>query len=252
MKGSLLASMFLTAAAGAASADAPEPPSTTVGLASAVDTLSNSTPSWHERTLSIRRQLAKRQGFGVEITDQDRFGLQDSHIGGDYTFTSGDQSTLTLTAGFSPTHRVLARDSAGITNQYEFAPGWLLLAGGKTAGYDAVRVNQALFGVERYVSAFSWSALWHPTRAYGMTAHSGELRGYYYYGDRNSIGVIVAAGIEATNVGTAIVLAHVRSAAIVGVHQLDRHWSVNYAISRTQQDIFYNRTGLSAGVQYTF
>lgn len=225
---------------------------TTASIGGSVESVSNGSPAWREQTVSLRHQYAKRHGAGIEAGETERFGLRDSRFALDYTVPAGDRLTVTLDAGFSPTHRVLARHAVGAAAQYEFQPAWLLHAAARTTSYDAATVNQTVLGIERYVADFGWAAFWRPSRAFGTTAHSGELRGSYYYGDRNSVSLILAAGQEASNVGTSVVLAHVSSIAISGKHWLDRRWALAYAASHTRQGDLYNRNGVSLGVQYAF
>jgi YaiO family outer membrane protein len=231
-------------------ADVSEPVS--VSLTATHERLDNNSPAWREQTLSIRKQYAKRHDAGIELADVERFGLKDTRLSADYTLPASEKLTLTFGGGISPTHHVLARNTASAAAQYEFTHGWLLLAGTRSDGYDDVRVNQGQLGVENYVGDFSWSASWRPTHAFGTTVHGGELRGNYYYADGSAIGLIAAAGQEASNAGTSIVLAHVRSIALIGHHRFSDRWLVNYGISRTRQDVLYNRNGVTLGVQYAF
>jgi YaiO family outer membrane protein len=136
--------------------------------------------------------------------------------------------------------------------QYEFAPAWLLHGGARSTRYDETRVNQGLLMLEHYVGPFSWAAGWRPTRAFGTTAHNGELRASYYYGDAGSVGLILAAGREATSIGETVTLASMRSVALVGRHRLQRNWTLTYSAGHTRQGDFYTRNGLSLGIQYAF
>ena len=225
---------------------------TTAGISISREALGNGSPDWKEHTVSIRHQYARRHEAGIEATETERFGLRDSRTAIDYTLPASDLLTITLDAGFSPTHRVLARNTLGASAQYEFAPASLAHAALRTTAYDSARINQAVLGLERYVSNFSWAALWRPSRAFGTTAHSGELRGTCYYSDRNSVGLIAAAGQEASNTGTTVVLTHVSSIALTGKHWLGSHWALHYAASHTRQGNLYNRNGINLGVQYAF
>jgi YaiO family outer membrane protein len=246
-----IASLALTAlTAGAAAAD--DQAVTTLGLTLDQQRLSNQSPDWHERTLSVQHQFAARHAFGAEVTETERFGLRDSRLGLNYTLPLGERLTATLDAGASSTHHVLARHTFGAEFQHEFAHAWLLHAGARNTGYDAATVNQGLLGVEHYFSDFSWAANWRPARAFGSTANSWELRGAWYYGDRDSIGLIAAAGQEASNVGSGVAIAQIRSIAVTGRHWFDRHWALNYSLGRTRQGDFYSRNGAGVGVQYAF
>ena len=224
----------------------------TVGLMLGTERLSNNTPDWHEASIQLQQQYAPRHSGFVAITRTERFGLQDSQLSASYARPAGGRTVVTLDANASSTHRVLARHGIGATVQFEFAPAWLVHAGGRTTKYDAERVNQGMLMLEHYFSSFSAALGWRPTRAFDSTAHSGELRGAYYYGDRNSVGLILAGGKEAANIAAAVTLTSLHSAAVVGRHWLNRDWAVNYSFGRTRQGDFYTRNGISIGLQYAF
>lgn len=225
---------------------------TSVGVHVAHDHLSNNTPDWREATIQLQHQYGPRRNAGIALTQVERFGLQDNQISGMFAMPVGSALVATAEASISDTHRVLARNALGVTLQYEFAPAWLVHGGVRTTDYDAVRVNQGLLMLEHYFSSFSVAAGWRPARAFNTTAHSGELRASYYYQDKNSIGVIVAGGKEATSIAGNVSLTSLRSAAIVGRHWMNRNWMLNYSVGHTRQGDFYTRNGLSLGLQYTF
>jgi YaiO family outer membrane protein len=145
------------------------------------------------------------------------------------------------------------REAGCAAIQYEFAPAWLLHGGFKTTTYDNTTVYQGLVRLKRYVSSFSWSVAWRPTQALGTDAQGVELRGSYYYGDKNVVGLSLAAGREAAAVGNQrVVLADVRTVALTGRHWFDPAWALTYALERTRQGTFYSRSGIRLGVQYSF
>ncbi|OWW21002.1 YaiO family outer membrane beta-barrel protein [Noviherbaspirillum denitrificans] len=225
---------------------------TSAGLTLGTENLSNSTPDWKEATIHLQQQYAPRHGAGAAFTRTERFGLQDRQLALNYARPLGEKMVATIDANASSTHRVLARNAIGATLQVEFAPAWLLHAGARTTNYDAERVNQGLLMLEHYFSSFSAAVGWRPARAYDSTAHSGEVRGSYYYGDRNSVGLILAGGKEAASIAGAVTLTSLRSAVLVGRHWLGRDWAVNYSLGHTRQGDFYSRNGISLGLQHTF
>jgi len=224
----------------------------TVGLFVGHEHLNNGSPSWEETAVRMSHEFAPRRQVDVAVTRTERFDLRDSQFSAAYVAPLSRQLTASIEANASSTHKVLARNAFGGALQYEFAPAWLIHAGAKTTRYDEVRVNQSLLMLEHYVSNFSWSAAWRPARAFNTTAHSGELRGSYYYGDRNSVGIILAGGKEAASIGGTVVLTSLRSATLIGRHWLSRDWALNYGIGSSRQGEFYVRNGVSIGVQHTF
>lgn len=224
----------------------------TVGLFLGHEHLNNGSPNWQESAIRMSHEIAPRRLVDIAVTRTERFNLNDSQISAAYVAPLSRQLTAGIEANASPSHRVLARNAFGTTLQYEFAPAWLIHAGAKTTRYDDVRVNQSLLMLEHYFSNYSWSVGWRPARAFHTTAHSGELRGSYYYGDRNSVGIIVAGGKEAASIGGTVALTSLRSATLVGRHWLSRDWAVNYGVGSSRQGEFYVRNGISIGVQHTF
>lgn len=239
----LLAAAFASAGAHA---------QTSVGLNVAADHLSNGTPDWHESSVQLQHQYGPRHLAGVALAQTERFGLRDHQISGMLTVPLGSAVVATADASISNTHRVLAHNAVGAALQYEFAPAWLVHGGARSTDYDAVRVNQGLLMLEHYVASFGFAAGWRPARAFDTTAHGGELRASYYYGDKNSAGIVLAGGKEAANIAGNVTLTSLRSATVVGRHWLNRNWMLNYSVGHTRQGDLYTRNGLSLGLQYTF
>jgi YaiO family outer membrane protein len=226
---------------------------TTLEVAHERASLSNGQAGWRETSLQIDHRYAPRQSAGLALRQTRRFGLNDTAIDLSGSQPLGERLTLSLEASASPTHRVLAKSALGASLQYEFAPAWLLHTGFKNTRYDNANVNQGLLMLERYVSSFSGSIAWRPVSALGTHANGFELRGNYYYGDKSTVGLILASGQEATTVSSqTVALADVRAVALVGRHWLRDDWALTYAISRTRQGSFYDRNGVRLGVQYAF
>ena len=226
---------------------------TTVELAYGRESLSNGSPDWQESTLGIGHKFAAREYLGISLRQTRRFGLQDHSAWATYSRPLNERLTASIEGSISPGARFLARHTLAGALQYEFAPGWLLHGGLKAAGYEKSTVSEGSLRLERYVSDFSWSVAWKPVRGLGRYAQSFEARGSYYYGDKSMVGLIAAIGREATSVGAQdVVLADVRSLALVGRHQLGANWALTYALAQTRQGGFYTRTGGRLGVQYFF
>ena len=215
--------------------------------------LSNGGPDWTEQTLRWNHWLDQHRSFDITVQQARRFGMQDEQLAASFTSPLTRQLSLSAEASLSPTHRFLAQHSTGLTLQYAFAPGWLAHGGIKSTHYDSGTVGQSTLALEHYVSSFSWSATWRPVRAFATDTSSSELRGNYYYGDRNFIGISRASGQEATPIGAGrLVLADIESLALTGRHWLTQNWAVSYALNSTRQGNFYNRDGIRFGVQYIF
>jgi YaiO family outer membrane protein len=208
---------------------------------------------WNELTLRYSRQWDRREQAEAAVTSARRFGQNDTQIEAGYSRPFGPLLTASAQLSVSPEHHFLPRNAVDAGLQYEFLPAWLLHTRLRHSSYDTTSVDQATLMLERYAGDYSASLAWRPVSALGTHANGFELRANRYYGDDSYLGLSVASGQEATQLGAgAIALADVRSLALVGRHRLDPRWSLTYALSRTRQGDFYRRTGFSAGVQRNF
>ena len=221
-------------------------------VTAASENISNGSPDWREYAAGLQWRFAPRQVLDLAAADVHRFGLHDSQFGASYSLPLSSSLTATVDANASPTHRVLARHALGAALQYEVARGWLLHGGARSTRYDAATVNGFQAAVEHYFSSYSMLLGWRPTRAFGETAHGLELRTSYFYGERNSLGLIAAGGQEAASVPGGVVLTDVRSLALVGRHWIAPRWALSYGASYARQGDLYTSKGLNAGLQYAF
>lgn len=225
----------------------------TVGrMSGALEQLSNGSPGWREYTAGVQLRYGARHLLDLAGSDVHRFGLRDSQFGASYTLPFSNALTATLDANVSTSHRVLARHSAGGALQFEFAPAWLAHGGARTSKYESDTVNGFQVALEHYFSSYSVLLGWRPTRAFGETVHGAEARLGYYYGERNSLTLIAAAGEEAASVPGGVVLTDVRSLALTGRHWLNQQWALTWGASYAHQGSLYTRKGLNAGIAYVF
>ena len=226
---------------------------TSVELGYAREHLSNDSPDWQDTGIDITHRFGAREYLGVSLHDAKRFGVEDVSAAAFYLMPLSDKVAASIEGSLSPGASFLPQKMLAATLQYEFAPAWLLHGGLKSASYAQDHVTEGSLKLERYVSDFSWSVGWKPVHALGRYAQSFEVRGNYYYGARNMVGIIAAYGQEATSVAPdEVVIADVRSIALLGRHHLTPRWALTYAITRTEQGTFYTRTGGRLGVQYSF
>jgi YaiO family outer membrane protein len=229
------------------------PAQTSVELSAESSHLSSGSPDWRAQSLRLTHKLDQRNVRELTLTQTNRFDLNDIQVTGLYSAPLSGQLTGTLGASISPSHRVLARHGVEGALQYEFAPAWLVHAGLAHNRFDTANVMQANLMLEHYFSSFSVAAAWRPVRALGVSSSSRELRGSYYYGNANFIGVIFSNGQEVTSVNTqTVLLADVRAAALLGRHWICPQCAVNYAITSTRQGNFYNRNSVRLGAEYLF
>jgi YaiO family outer membrane protein len=225
---------------------------TMIGISGSYENLSGNQPSWRDYSLRLNKNFGSRRILDAAITDARRFNQSDTQFSAMYSSPISPKLSGSLEGNLSPTHRILPKYAVGGTLQYEFARGWLGHGGLKTTEFNNVRVNQGLLMLEHYFSNFSWAVALRPSRAFGTAANSTELRGGYYYGDRNSVSLSLSGGREATSLGTGVVLTDVETIAVFGRHWLNRNWSANYAIGHTRQGDLYTRNGITLGIDYAF
>lgn len=217
--------------------------------------LDRSFADWNEATALISRHWSARQVAELGLTRTRRFGLDDTRVDLGMSAPINERLTGAVQASASPSHRVLPRYAVGGQLQYEFARGWLAHGGARHTRYeaDSTQVNQLRLAVENYTGPFSVLAAWSPARALGQDTHTVELRGSYYYGQDSSVGLILARGDEATQLGPGqVVLADVRSVALTGRQELGPGRWLLWGVNRTHQGSFYTRTGATLGLQLAF
>lgn len=226
--------------------------STMIGVSGTYENLSGTQPNWRDYGVRLNKNFGSRHILDASITQARRFDQDDTQFSASYSLPLSSRLTGSLGGNLSPTHRVLPKYSLGGTFQYEIARGWLGHGGLKTTEFNDVRVNQGLLMLEHYFSDFSVAVAFRPSRAFGSTANSTELRGGYYYNDRNSVSLSLSDGREITSVGTGVVMADVQTIAVFGRHWLNQKWSATYAVGHTRQGDFYTRNGITLGIDYAF
>ena len=252
----LAVAAFLPALA-SAQVKLPEAAQTRVEGALETDQLSHGLPHWRTQSLRIAHGSGPRDVREIELLQTRRFGLDDQQVRAVYVTAFSNALTATFAAQVSPTHRILARHGVEGNLQYEFAPAWLVLGGFSRTQYDHDHVLQASLGLEYYFSDFSVAAVWRPGHALGVRTHGFAARAAFYYAQDSSIGVLLSHGqeasVQATAVlGSTVLLSDVRAITLVGRHALTPQWALSYALGRTKQANFYQRTSARVGVQYTF
>jgi YaiO family outer membrane protein len=231
-------------------ADAPQ---TQVGLFSEQSDLNRGYADWSEHTLRVQRRHGGRDFSELALTRTTRFGLDDNQVEVAHERALSPALVAGLSLAASPTHRVLPKSSLAARLQFEFAPAWLLHLGARHTRYSGSEVDRLDLRLERYVGNFSHSLQWSPVRALGRNEQVVEWRSHWYPIDGSALGVIAAAGNEATELGQGrIALARVRSLALVARWRLDADWTLTGSLSRTRQGDFYVRTGVGIGVQRGF
>lgn len=225
---------------------------TIAGFAAGGDRLTAGRESWRNESVFVEHKSERGDVGGLRANTTQRFGLNDQQLEGFYSRKLSDTLRAGIDANASPTHRVLARSTVGGTLQYEFAPAWLLHGGARQARYDAVTVNQLSLGAEHYFGNWGAALTLYNSHAYGDDAQTWVGRLSHYYGDRDRINLVLAAGREPTSIAGTIVTSDVRSVTLTGRHWIAPRVAVDYALGTTRQGDFYSRTGGSLGLVIAF
>lgn len=246
------AAIFLPALALAAGAGATAP-GDSVSLRLDTSHLDRGYAPWREQALAWRRAWQSGESLELGVAAIRRFDLEDQRLSLAWNQRLSKDLALSVEAAWSPSPQVLARSVAGARVSWNFQPQWVAYAGARTSDFREGAVHQGTLALERYVGPFSVTASWMPSRALGASTSAASLRGDWYYADRSSVGVIAAQGREATRLGPAsLVLAEVRTTALVGRHALSGPWSLGWGVERVHQGDFYTRTGASVALQRAF
>ena len=251
MKQAALLILAVTLPALAQTAPAPR---TELEIGAARETLSGGRPDWRSRYLLLEHHRPDRQVFYGGWRDTERYRLRDSELHGGAWLTLSPTTQLQLEAGASDSHRVLARHYGLLGLQVEPAAGWGLSAGWRRSSYDAGNTRVLNFGAERYVGneRFAYT-LFGGGPDGAATVGSHRLQWNHYYGERDWIGLSVAAGRETEHGGAgAFITSRVSNATLAGRHRLAQAWSLSWEAGRQRQGTLYTRDGLRLGLRHEF
>lgn len=217
------------------------------------DWLSNNFDSWQHQYVRGHHRSSERSRWRGEMRNYQRYGLTNTELSTGLTYQlaarrSADvEVSYTPGAEFRPQQRYTAQLYQGL---------WQ--AGGVTIGAQhsnwATNNSRSLFiepdyyyGPFRFAARYNWVDLDQvgSSSGYGLSAA-------WYYGERSHTTLSFADGREIEPIGENILISTVRAVALFGRHHIRQRWSLEYAVSYTEQGTFYNRTGVELGVHYQF
>lgn len=218
--------------------------------------LSKGLADWQAHTVQVSRHWSVREVAELAVGTTRRFGLDDTQLGAGYSRALSATLTGAVHAQWSPTHRVLPRQRLSAGVQYEFSRGWLVHGGVRHSRYEGQQVTQLPLALEHYRGNWRLKAGWSPARALGRNAQTFDLAASWYYADDHSLGLVMADGKEATQLGAGqVVLSNVREMALTGKHRLSAPAgtpTLLWSLHRARQGDLYTRTGASIGLQFVF
>lgn len=242
---------FMVCSCGPASADVLP---TQIEYGVSHENLSGDYGDWWEYYLSASHKFGSRKTLYGLFRETQRFDLTDQEfmLGG--YFPMDKQWTGNIEGTVSPTHRVLEKWSARGTFHVALGGGNGIEVGVRHREFNTTTVNSESIGVERYWGKFRAMykfSISQSSTAGSTSSHSATIN--YYYGERDSIGIILASGREAESLGAGRVLnLNVRSATLYGAHWLSPDLAVTWRAGVTDQDPVYSRAGFSLGLRHAF
>lgn len=223
-------------------------------LGAGADHLSGGRPGWRQTDAALRHRFASRASLEVNARATERFELRDREFGAAVAAPLGGDWSGSLFAATSPTHRVLPRGHAGAQLQRGFGGGWVLGGVLRRTRYDSAGTTGTTLGIERYAGAWRAAAAWIHTRVDGgISTDAARLQLDRYFGERGSLGVIVASGREIDDVGVSeLTVSRVESIALVGRWRMSERWALVGDAGSHRVGTFYRRNGGRLGVQLDF
>jgi YaiO family outer membrane protein len=230
--------VLLAVRAGSAAAACPERDAyRALELGHAVETLTPDSPDWTDTELRYRDVLAPGKALHGRVTRSSRFDLDDTTVAAGAYWPLGAADTLVVEAGYSPSHRVLARSSAQAAWARQWGGGWGTQLGVRHLGYAATDVTIGELTLERYLGAFRFAYTYNPSRSSAAgTAAGHRVQGGYYYGGFSTVQLVLAAGdeVDKPSAAAAVVPVEVRGAALFGLQQIGCDWGVGWSLGYTE------------------
>ena len=218
------------------------------------DTLNNDYDSWRSVYLYGQRDFGDGKGIYGSSSRTERFAEVDRELlGGVYTPIGGRWSAL-AEASASDTHRILAKSSVLGQLSYQSESGWGGNVGLRHTRYNDYNLNVKSAMVERYWGNYRAAYTYTLSKLAqgGESATSNEVRGDYYYGERNSIGLSYLRGQEVFVYQDGTPSGYdTKSLTLNGTHWVTRDWAITHQLVYHQQD-YYTRKGISIGFRYSF
>lgn len=226
-----------------------------VELGATHERLSGGRPDWRSIYLEGSHPLGERRVIYGGLRETLRFGLADTEIWAGYSHPLGREWTAVVEGSASGEHRVLPKYSALGQLTRHLPGGWGLSAGLKHSEYSLSGVNLLVLGAERYWGNFRAGYNLYAGRPEGATtgvAHRFALN--YYYGERSTVGIALAAGREVENVGPPLGVAStdVRSLSLSGRHWFAPSWALSWDLLAHEQGSLYRREGIRLGLRHRF
>lgn len=217
-------------------------------------TLSGDLPGWTNLYVQGGRQLGRRKSIYGQLRQTERFNERDHEIAAGFYWPFGDAWTASADASLAAGAVVLPEWTIAAQMQRSFQRGLGIQAGIRHSEYASNYVRMLTLIADYY-----WRNYYT-----GWTVYLGKLEGAdptvanqwrvdRYYGARNRIGILLAAGKETESAGNGIfVTGDTFSAAMTGLHWLGPVWGVSWDLVFHEQGDAYRRGGFRVGLRRQF
>lgn len=219
--------------------------------------LSNDLHSWRSIGLEGLHVFSRHKKLTGGLRRITRFDKYDTEIaiGGYYPLTESLVGRIEF-RNVSPGN-VLARQTLFLGGQQELGGGWVIHGGYRRQKFELANVNVFNVRGEIYFSEYRADLTVIQARLdTGDTALGRGTSLSRYYGDRNSINVILASGEEIekiiTNQGPQIKRFKVFAAAFWGRHWFSETWGLTYGLRYREQGDLFKLVGFNVGVRRGF
>lgn len=212
---------------------------------------------WKEVSLDGAWRPAERTGLELGARWLERFGLEDLDLRAAANRRLTAAWTLSAEASASPGHRVVPALTGGASLQRVLGGGFVGSGGARWSRWEtdagASDVVLGSLGLEMYWRTFRVGWTGTLARVADSWAPSNALAWDVYLGERDRLGVVLAAGreVEATG-GPAPVVSTVLAAALRGRRGLGADWAVVAEVGVQRQGDLYTRGGARIGLRRSF
>jgi YaiO family outer membrane protein len=218
------------------------------------EALSRGLPNWRSRHLVGEWHGPDRKALYAGLRETERYALRDreAHVGGVLPLNTDTQ--LQLEAGFSDSHRVLAKRYVLLQMGFRPAAGWALGAGWRRSDYDAGLSKVLNFSVDRYIGAerFGYTLFEGGPDGSGLSP-SHRLQWAHFYGERDWVGITLTQGRETEYAPNgAFLTSKVSGASLSGRHGIAPRWALVWDAGSLRQGDFYTRSGVQLGLRHAF
>jgi len=217
--------------------------------------LSGDRPAWKSASLGYTRPLADARRVFAGLHLEERFDTSDGQFLAAWSDRLDDDWSWSLAADFSPDAEILPEWSVTAEAGRALPQAWSLGLRLRHASYETVDVDTFATSLEKYVGAFSIGYTLNIAKTSDISDPSfGHLLNVArYYGDANSIALVVGFGEEAETVAPGVVLVtDTKSVALRGIHWLDAAWAIRWDAGWYEQGDFYDRYRVRLGLEHRF